>query len=689
MKGITVIAFFFAFGTTALAAEAKGAALGVLDLTQHDFNAGQVRLDGEWEFYWKEFRGPAVRDFEGELSSRAYLRQPGNWLAFHPPGGQPASGESFATYRLKLLLPPNLAGQSVTFFLPIIGTSYAMFVDGKEIARVGRVGKDKDTSAPAYRELLRTLEVKGPQMDVVFHVSNFSHRSAGLWYPIEFGLPDQVGGSRQNRLFLDFFLFGGVLITGLYHIGLFLNRRDDKASLLFGLFCIVFAVRIVFTGSTPIVEFWPEVPWNLILRVSYATHLVAPPLLGAFLALLFGGRWTRHAVWTMNLVVVPFLLHVLFFPPLSFTRWSSLHQLLIVGIVFYATVTLAIGLWKKTEGAAAAFFGAFVFAATVINDMFLYRTLGTSEFTSPVGLFVFIFSQSYLLSRLFASAFKSVRRLTETLRLTNAAYSRFVPIRFLELLGKKDITQIELGDHVSGEMTILFADIRAFTSMSERMTPYENFSFLNEYLDRISPVILRHGGIIDKYIGDSIMAVFPDSPEAAVQAAVEIQEEVRSYNKSRQVKNTDEVHVAVGIHTGPLLLGTVGVRERMDGTAISDAVNVAARIEELTKRYGVDIMISESTLWAMPQSVKFHLRYADRAEVRGRVEKIALFQVLDSLEPDIREKTVAARDEFENSVAALYRGETAEASRGFEKILAENPDDALARHYYDRCRKAA
>jgi two-component system sensor histidine kinase ChiS len=111
----------------------------------------------------------------------------------------------------------------------------------------------------------------------------------------------------------------------------------------------------------------------------------------------------------------------------------------------------------------------------------------------------------------------------------NAALRRFVPQEFVQLLGKKSIVDVSLGDQIQGQMTILTSDIRSFTTLSETMTPEENFSFLNAYLGRVSPIIRQHKGIIDKYIGDAIMALFPEKPEQALQAAIAIRQAISRY----------------------------------------------------------------------------------------------------------------------------------------------------------------
>ena len=160
------------------------------------------------------------------------------------------------------------------------------------------------------------------------------------------------------------------------------------------------------------------------------------------------------------------------------------------------------------------------------------------------------------------------------------------PIAFSHLneLGHEDVTTAKLGDAASRHVTVLFADIRNFTSMSERMSPAETFAFLNACLSRIGPHIRANGGFVDKYIGDAIMALFPRDPSDAVRAAVAMQAEVRASNARHPER--PPVAIGVGIHVGDVMMGTIGEAERFEATVISDSVNLTSSLDTLTKHLG-------------------------------------------------------------------------------------------------------
>ena len=147
----------------------------------------------------------------------------------------------------------------------------------------------------------------------------------------------------------------------------------------------------------------------------------------------------------------------------------------------------------------------------------------------------------------------------------NNGYHRFVPEQFLLYLEKEDVTQIQLGDQVQKTMTVMFSDIRSFTTLSEKMTPKENFDFLNSYLKHMGPVIRGNKGFIDKYIGDAIMALFPYSADDALSAALQMFENLTDFNARRMANGEDPIAIGLGLHTGQLMLGVIGEEERMDG----------------------------------------------------------------------------------------------------------------------------
>ena len=278
--------------------------------------------------------------------------------------------------------------------------------------------------------------------------------------------------------------------------------------------------------------------------------------------------------------------------------------------------------------------------------------------------------------------------LRERLDTTTKAYSRFVPRQFLNLLGIEDIRKVELGQQIERKMTVLFADIRNFTALSETMSPQENFNFLNSYLIQMEPVIAAHGGFIDKYIGDAIMALFPDSPDQALHCSQAMLQCLEEYNDGRQRAGYRPIRIGIGINTGIVILGTVGGAERMDGTVIGDAVNLAARIERMTKEYRASVLISEYTLYCLDRPELWSIRFLDRTRVRGKEGTQSVFEVFDCEPPALRDAKQTHQKHFDQALAYYHFDDAPGAREQLLTYIAMVPDDTAAHAYLDRCETA-
>jgi two-component system sensor histidine kinase ChiS len=267
----------------------------------------------------------------------------------------------------------------------------------------------------------------------------------------------------------------------------------------------------------------------------------------------------------------------------------------------------------------------------------------------------------------------------------NLAYNRFVPKEFIRFLDKESIVDVELGDRIQKHMTILFSDIRSFTSISERMSPKENFDFLNAYLSRVGPIVRNYRGFIDKYIGDAIMALFPQAADDAVAAAIEMQRQVALYNIENRQQNYPAIAIGVGLHAGNLMLGTVGEEQRMESTVISDAVNLASRLEGLTKIYGASILISEATQACLSKNCDYDLRFLGRAIVKGKQQAVNIFEVYDSDPEPLRLLKRETRDRFEEAVHLYCQNQFEQAGKIFEDLWERDRQDRVVKKYLERC----
>ncbi|MEO0898822.1 MAG: response regulator [Bacteroidota bacterium] len=265
----------------------------------------------------------------------------------------------------------------------------------------------------------------------------------------------------------------------------------------------------------------------------------------------------------------------------------------------------------------------------------------------------------------------------------HSATGKFVPYEFLRALGKDTITEVKLGDAAERDVTVLFTDVRNYTGLSEKMTPSETFAFVSNYSRRMGPIIKTHDGFVNQYLGDGIMAIFEHDPSAALDAAINMQQEILIYNQNR-LNDQHQLKVGIGFHTGSLIMGIIGDDKRTDAATISDTVNVASRMEGLTKFYGASILFSEDSLAQIKHPEKYHLRYLGNVMVKGLERPFKIYECFDGeSEAQIKLKTENL-SLFEKALEAYLAKDFLQAVQLFLEITQQNPEDLAARYYLSK-----
>jgi len=252
----------------------------------------------------------------------------------------------------------------------------------------------------------------------------------------------------------------------------------------------------------------------------------------------------------------------------------------------------------------------------------------------------------------------------------------------------KDPSKLKLGGEKK-VLTVLFSDVRGFTSISEKLDPEILVSFLNEYLTPMTDLIFQHGGTLDKYMGDAIMAIFgaplpqEDHPYKACSTAVKMLEELENLKRKWREQNLPEIDIGIGINTGPMSVGNMGSAQRFDYTVMGDAVNLASRLEGLNKLYGTRIIISEYTLREVQNLKKaLFVRELDFVAVKGKKEPVKIYELLSLTE------VLEWKDLVEGFSTALqeYRlGNFERALALFQSLREIYPDDKPTQCFISRC----
>ena len=322
-----------------------------------------------------------------------------------------------------------------------------------------------------------------------------------------------------------------------------------------------------------------------------------------------------------------------------------------------------------------------------IGDINTYELLFLGMKASIVALLTLLaLSIGHRTNRLKADKAAALQKNLDDQKEINQAISRFVPNEFLNALGKTNITQIKLGDTVQKEVTVFFSDIRNYTTLSEQLTPEENFQFVNDYNGRMGPIIQNNKGFVNQYLGDGIMAIFPSSASDALRAAIEMQQAIHNYNQERKASGKAIIKVGMGMHDGSLIMGITGDKNRLDATTISDAVNSASRIENLTKHYGASILLSEVSLNKLDDATAFNLRYLGQVQVKGRQQALKIYECFEADSPETVDLKLATLALFERGVQYYFLQAFEQTTDTFEAVLQQNPTDATAKLFLEKAK---
>ena len=330
-----------------------------------------------------------------------------------------------------------------------------------------------------------------------------------------------------------------------------------------------------------------------------------------------------------------------------------------------------------------------VLALYTVLLVFLIRRLPSSAKTSKP---IILPPAQSVDDELHAQTIQRFKDKADEAMLLTQTFRKFVPKQFVDHFAKHGSSSLELGRADEDELAILFCDIRGFTGLSEKMSPQELMNFLNSYFLRMNDPIHQNGGFIDKFIGDAIMALFDrpsgnnqDKAQDAIRAALDLRYAINIYNQHRSNSRYPPINIGIGIHFGPVIIGTVGSDDRMDTTVIGDSVNIAYRLEALAPLYQTDIVVSAKALEIADAAQHFNYRILDWIRVKGRQSAIEIYEIIDHLPASVQRQKLANADLIAKGISCRINQQWSQAMDYFQQALALNPDDTLAQHHITQC----
>ena len=588
-----------------------------------------------------------------------------------------------------------------------------IIVSYNSVAKEYPYWKFRSNPALGYGRILGQYNIQIPSGETVVIYNFFRSKPFDRYYGTSGGLDRVTIGSWENVRFRENFrvasstIFVSVsLAFGLYYLFIFLVSGGNNLWLSLAIFQA--SITILITQSS---GWYLGVPsWISNSEISFCFYSLLFILLIQFFRKSLELEKDYKKIDSTFLVVSIFYAFAFILNLYTGIGWPGPEQLdlvkyppdnlgpgliklkfLVIPFFFVMLTSVVISLLGWIKGKATAKFMFFSFMLPVLSIPIIltaYALFGFTWVTMLIGstsagfLFLLMFITFGLAVAQQINDLKQLA-LVQQVQLTQA-YQRFVPKQLLQNLKKESILDVNLGDQVNMEMSIMFSDIRAFTSISEKMNPKENFGFVNSYLNEMGPIVRNHNGYIDKFMGDGIMALFPKNPNDAVQSAIKMQEQLVIFNQSSLIFRGNPIRVGIGINTGKMMLGTIGEADRMEGSVISDAVNLAARLEELTKLYKSKILISDDTLKRLKTDM-FVTRLVDFVAVKGRNSAVKVYEVLNAEQEKILNVRLKTLEIFSRAIH-LYKEQNIKDSLGLFKQCRElDLDDGAVDYYINKC----
>ncbi|MCB1157251.1 MAG: response regulator, partial [Leptospiraceae bacterium] len=270
--------------------------------------------------------------------------------------------------------------------------------------------------------------------------------------------------------------------------------------------------------------------------------------------------------------------------------------------------------------------------------------------------------------------------LTKVFKMTN----QFFPEEYLKFLSLSSVLDIQLGKYIKKDMSIMFIDIRSYTSISEKMNIEENFTFINQFLEYITPAIRNNEGLVNQYLGDGLMIIFPGAVETGVHSAISVLEGIRLFNKKLEEEGKEAIRVGIGINYGEVAFGIIGSKYRKSGNVISDTVNLAARMEGLTKFYDCTVIISEYIYTKILNKSLYPIRYLDKVRAKGKTKPVKIYELITGGDPAMEQQKLDTMRDYDKGIQFYLEGEYDEALKVFKELNTSPKKDRLIEIYQER-----
>jgi diguanylate cyclase (GGDEF)-like protein len=400
---------------------------GVIDLTQLNFEKEVIRLNGQWEFYWNKLLEPQELN-STNLQSDGYIDLPSSWNGYNI-NSKELTGDGYATYRLSFKIEEK---GKLALKIPRIFTSYNLWINGQQLSSAGKVGRNKETSSPQYLPKVVFFDAQKGENQMVIQVSNFYHRSGGILESITLGSEELILGSRYKKIALQLFLFGILMIIGIYHLSLFYFRKKDFSLLYFGLFSLFVGIRTILVGESFFIYLLPNFNWEAAHKIQTLLFYLGVPLIVMYSKEIFPIDFSQKIVKIVQSIGLIFGALVLLTPARIFTLFNPVYQIFTFLTIVYIILIFIKKLYRRDRDSSLVIIGCLIMIFTSLNDMVflsiwmndssssVLRTICRTGNLSSIGQLIFVFTNSLVLAKKFSVALEKEEVMTVQLKEINS-----------------------------------------------------------------------------------------------------------------------------------------------------------------------------------------------------------------------------------------------------------------------------
>lgn len=407
---LTILMLFLLAGCSSQPLEiTKKAEQGRLDLTASDIKHEIIPLDGQWAFYWNQLLEPAALD-QGALSG--YLSFPSSWNKYELDGKK-LPGTGYATYALTFTASKN---EILALKIPKVRTAYQLFVNGALIASAGTLGTTREAMVAQYLPQIVSFEALAGDNQVVLKLSNFYMSSGGLLNSILLGGETQLQALRYNGLAYNLFLFGALMMMGVYHLALYFFRQKDRVPLYFGLFCILVAIRTLMIGESFLYFAWPELNFVISRKIQTLTYYLGVPLILLFFRAILPDYFHIRLAKMVMIISIAYATVVILAPTNIYNTINPLYQIWTIFLIGYLLVTLLKITRHREKHTGLIILGGLILIITSLIDIItlspwindswplLLRMIFQGDANSSTGQLIFAVLYSLLLAKTFSES---------------------------------------------------------------------------------------------------------------------------------------------------------------------------------------------------------------------------------------------------------------------------------------------